>query len=79
MGSRNKSLNKPFWKRYTKQKAGYVREYAFDDEGAPVMEEGHYVTVHSDGDLEYEKEHQVHRDRPNRAMLRQYKSKTGLK
>jgi hypothetical protein len=79
MTSRNKALNKPYWKRPTKQQPSYVREYAFDDEGAPVMEAGHYVTAHPDGTLEYDKAQQVHRDRPNRAMVRQYKAKMGLK
>lgn len=79
MSSRNKALNKPFFKRRVKQQAAYRREYAYDDKGIPIMEEGHYVTELPDGKLEYDKTQQVWRDRPNRAMLRQYKAKMGLK
>jgi len=75
MSSRNKSLNKPFWKRATKQRPAYVREYAYDAEGLPVMEEGHYVFKHPDGTLEYDKANQAYRDRPNRAFVKQYAAK----
>lgn len=75
MSSRKHSQNKPAWKRYTKQQKSYVREYAYDDEGLPVMEEGHYVTKELDGTLTYSKENQVYRDRPNRAFVRAYASK----
>lgn len=70
MTSRIKSQQKPYWKRRVKQTPGYIREYAYDDEGNPVMEENYYVVKNADGTLTYDKEHQVWRERPNRAMVR---------
>lgn len=75
MTSRKQSQTKPYWKRAVKQRPAYVREYAFDEEGLPVMEEGYYVTKLEDGTLEYDKSQQVYRDRPNRAFVRQYAAK----
>jgi len=70
MSSRQQARNKPYWKRHVKQQAGYVREFAYDKDGVPVMEDGYYVTKLEDGTLEYEKDKQIYRDRPNRALVR---------
>lgn len=68
--SRKRSQSKPYWKRRVKQQPGYKREYAFLEDGGPAMQDGHYVIKNPDGTLEYDKEHQVYRDVPNRAMVR---------
>jgi hypothetical protein len=75
MSSRKQSQSKPYWKRATKQRPAYVREYAYDDSGAPVLEEGHHVVKNSDDTLEYDKTKHIYRDRPNRAFVRQYAAK----
>jgi hypothetical protein len=75
MPSRKQSQQKPYWKRRVEQKPGYVREYAYDDDGLPVLEEGFYVIKNEDGTLEYDKTKHVYRDRPNRAFVRQYAAK----
>jgi hypothetical protein len=70
MSSRAKALNKPFWKRRTKSPPAYHRQYAYDKDGLPIMNEGHYVTKLQDGTLEYDRTEQVYRDAPNRALTR---------
>ena len=61
---------KPYWKQRRKQQPGYVKEYAYDKDGNPALEEGHYVTKLPDGTLEYDREKHIHRIRPNRALVR---------
>ena len=51
---------KPYWKRRVKQKSAYVREYAYHEDGSNAVDEN--------GDIMY-------RDRPNRAMRREYHAK----
>lgn len=61
---------KPHWKQRRKQQPGYVKEYAYDEDGLPALEEGFYVVKNEDGTLEYAKEKHIHRIRPNRALVR---------
>lgn len=70
MSSRQRALNKPYFKRRQKQAPGFVREFAYDNEGMPVLNEGHYVTKNTDGTLEYDKSEHIYRDRPNRALTK---------
>lgn len=74
MSSRRQSQNKPYWRRRAKQSPGYVREFAYHDNGEPVMQDGFYVVKEADGTLTYDKEQQVYRDRPNRALVRRVHS-----
>lgn len=81
MSSRARSLNKPYWKRRTKSPPSYVREFAYDKEGMPVLNDGFYVVKNQDGTLEYDREQHIYRDRPNRALTRRIYAdmKKGLK
>ena len=70
MSSRQKALNKPYFKRRQKQAPGFVREFAYLDNGEPALQDGYYVTKLEDGTLEYDKDKHIYRDRPNRALTK---------
>lgn len=55
MSSRRQAAQKPYWKRQQKQVPGYVREYAYDENGLKVLSD--------DGEHQY-------RERPNRGLVR---------
>jgi hypothetical protein len=53
-------------KRRAKQTPGYVREYAYDQNGFAVMQDGTKVAHVNEAD----KSKQAYRERPNRALKR---------
>lgn len=56
MSSRFRAQNKPFFKRRAKDTPGYVREYAYNEDGSKAIDS---LTGK-----------QIFRDRPNRALKR---------